>query len=81
MKGFIINITSQGEGTIFHGNDAFDVKTGDLLLFPPSATHFYHRKKTMHHGFTAGSIFVLVPFGMTGCVGMNNEMVCISLKD
>lgn len=45
MKGFIINITSQGEGTIFHGNDAFDVKTGDLLLFPPSATHFYHRKK------------------------------------
>lgn len=34
-------------------------------------------KKTTHHGFTAGSIFVLVLFGMTGCVGMNNEMVCI----
>ena len=45
MKGFIINLTSQGEGTIFHGDDAFDVKEGDLLLFPPSATHFYHRKE------------------------------------
>ncbi|TMX35768.1 arabinose operon transcriptional regulator AraC [Vibrio sp. Hep-1b-8] len=45
MKGFIINLTSQGEGTIFHGDDAFDVKAGDLLLFPPSTTHFYHRKE------------------------------------
>ncbi|MDE1514012.1 MAG: arabinose operon transcriptional regulator AraC [Vibrio sp.] len=44
MKGFIINFTSQGEGTIFQGEHAFDVKTGDLLLFPPSATHFYQRK-------------------------------------
>lgn len=45
MKGYIINITSQGEGTIFHGDQAFDVKAGDLLLFPPSAAHYYHRKQ------------------------------------
>ncbi|MCQ6498269.1 AraC family ligand binding domain-containing protein, partial [Vibrio parahaemolyticus] len=30
---------------MFHGNDAIDVKTGDLLLFTPSAKHFYNRKK------------------------------------
>lgn len=44
MKGYIINITSRGEGTIFSGEDAFDVQYGDLLLFPPSAAHYYHRK-------------------------------------
>lgn len=43
MKGYIINITSKGEGTIFSGDQAFDVKAGDLLLFPPSAAHFYQR--------------------------------------
>ncbi|WP_446728803.1 arabinose operon transcriptional regulator AraC [Photobacterium sp. SP02] len=45
MKGFIINFTSKGEGTIFHGKDAFDVQPGDLLLFPPSAAHYYQRKE------------------------------------
>ncbi|MGF1749156.1 MULTISPECIES: arabinose operon transcriptional regulator AraC [Vibrio] len=45
MKGFIINITSKGEGTIFSGDNAFDVKQGDILLFPPSAAHYYHRKE------------------------------------
>ncbi|MFB9135656.1 arabinose operon transcriptional regulator AraC [Vibrio sp. AK197] len=45
MKGYIINMTSQGEGTIFSGEQAFDVKAGDLLLFPPSAEHFYQRQK------------------------------------
>lgn len=44
MKGYIINLTSKGEGTIFSGDDAFDVKYGDLLLFPPTAAHFYRRK-------------------------------------
>ncbi|CAM3016129.1 DNA-binding transcriptional regulator AraC [Vibrio fluvialis] len=44
MKGYIINFTSKGEGTIFSGEQMFHVKPGDLLLFPPSATHFYHRK-------------------------------------
>lgn len=43
MKGYIINITSKGEGTIFSGDQAFHVKAGDLLLFPPSAAHFYQR--------------------------------------
>jgi AraC family transcriptional regulator of arabinose operon len=45
MKGYIINITSQGQGTVFSGDHAFDVGPGDLLLFPPSATHYYHRKQ------------------------------------
>lgn len=45
MKGFIINITSKGEGTVFSGENAFDVKPGELLLFPPSAAHYYHRKQ------------------------------------
>ncbi len=45
MKGYIINMTSQGEGTIFSGDQAFDVSAGDMLLFPPSAEHFYQRKK------------------------------------
>lgn len=44
MKGYIINMTSQGEGTVFRGEQAFHVKAGDLLLFPPSAAHYYHRK-------------------------------------
>lgn len=44
MKGFIINITSKGEGTVFSNNKAFNVKSGELLLFPPSASHYYHRK-------------------------------------
>lgn len=45
MKGFIVNFTSKGEGTIFYGEDEFHVKPGDLLLFPPTAAHYYHRKK------------------------------------
>lgn len=45
MKGYIINFTSKGEGTLFSGENAFHVKAGDLLLFPPSATHYYHRKE------------------------------------
>jgi len=44
MKGYIINYTCQGEGTLFSGDDSFDVEKGDLLLFPPNAQHFYHRK-------------------------------------
>ena len=44
MKGYIINITSKGEGTVFHGDQAFDVGPGDLLLFPPNTVHYYRRK-------------------------------------
>ncbi|MCE0493574.1 arabinose operon transcriptional regulator AraC [Vibrio salinus] len=45
MKGYIINLTSKGEGTLFSGPDSIDVGVGDLLLFPPTAAHYYHRKK------------------------------------
>jgi len=45
MKGYIINFTSKGEGTVFSGENAFDVSPGELLLFPPSVQHYYHRKQ------------------------------------
>lgn len=44
MKGYILNFTSKGEGTVFSGDDTFHVGRGELLLFPPSAAHYYHRK-------------------------------------
>ncbi|MCV6069413.1 AraC family ligand binding domain-containing protein, partial [Vibrio parahaemolyticus] len=34
MKGFIINLTVKGQGTVFHGDESFTVNEGDLLLFP-----------------------------------------------
>lgn len=43
MKGYIINLTVKGKGTVFSGTDAFNCHEGDLLLFPPKAVHFYHR--------------------------------------
>jgi len=43
MKGFIVNLTVKGKGTIFSGEQAFDVEPGDLLLFPPEAVHYYRR--------------------------------------
>ncbi len=45
MKGFIINLTVKGEGTVFQGGQAFNVKEGDLLLFPTGVPHYYHRAK------------------------------------
>lgn len=52
MKGYILNITTKGAGTVFQGDSRFDVEEGDLLLLPPSVPHFYHRKLdclTWHH--------------------------------
>ncbi|MGQ0286700.1 arabinose operon transcriptional regulator AraC [Pasteurellaceae bacterium 22721_9_1] len=43
MKGYIINLTTKGTGTIFHGNSAFNCSVGDILLFPPGIPHYYHR--------------------------------------
>lgn len=43
MKGYIINLTIKGTGTVFHGKNAFNCEVGDLLLFPPNAAHYYHR--------------------------------------
>ncbi|OOF59083.1 DNA-binding transcriptional regulator AraC [Rodentibacter myodis] len=52
MKGYIINLTIKGKGTIFSGKSAFDCSVGDLLLFPPNAIHYYHRAEQVeqwHH--------------------------------
>lgn len=43
MKGYIINLTTKGTGTIFQGERAFQCSVGDILLFPPQIPHFYHR--------------------------------------
>lgn len=43
MKGFIINYTCEGRGSIFKDDKRFDVNPGDLLLFPPGVPHYYHR--------------------------------------
>jgi AraC family transcriptional regulator, arabinose operon regulatory protein len=43
MKGYIINMTVRGRGTVFEGDDAFGCASGDLLLFPPEARHYYGR--------------------------------------
>lgn len=43
MSGFIINMTVKGRGKVFDGDDAIYCNPGDLLLFPPDATHFYGR--------------------------------------
>jgi AraC family transcriptional regulator of arabinose operon len=43
MSGFIINMTVKGRGKVFDGDDAIYCNPGDLLLFPPEATHFYGR--------------------------------------
>ncbi|WP_032093929.1 MULTISPECIES: arabinose operon transcriptional regulator AraC [Pasteurellaceae] len=51
MKGYIINLTVKGKGTVFSGKQAFDCSEGDLLLFPPSAVHYYHRCRTANDWF------------------------------
>ncbi len=43
MHGFIINLTVEGRGRVFEGDDSFIVEQGDLLLFPPEAVHYYGR--------------------------------------
>lgn len=43
MKGFIINLTTRGQGTIYTGQQEFTVGPGDLLLFPPNVIHHYRR--------------------------------------
>ncbi|WP_432452421.1 MULTISPECIES: arabinose operon transcriptional regulator AraC [unclassified Agarivorans] len=44
MKGFIINYTCEGQGSVFQGDKQFDVSAGDLLLFPPGVPHYYRRQ-------------------------------------
>lgn len=43
MRGWIVNLTVRGAGTIFDGKERFRVEPGDLVLFPPRAIHDYGR--------------------------------------
>ena len=45
MKGYIINMTVKGAGTIFQEKDSFNVEVGDLVLFPAGVPHYYHRRE------------------------------------
>jgi len=52
MNGYIINLTTKGQGSVFQGQHRFECNIGDLCLFPPSAVHFYHRSpqaECWHH--------------------------------
>lgn len=49
MKGYIINLTIKGKGTVFNDKNTFDCHIGDLLLFPPNAIHYYHRAKDCNY--------------------------------
>ena len=43
MKGYIINLTVQGRGQVFDGDQSFECGPGDVLLFPPGVPHYYGR--------------------------------------
>lgn len=43
MNGYIINLTTKGQGVVFSGANRFYCNVGDLLLFPPNAVHDYQR--------------------------------------
>lgn len=43
MKGYLLNLTTKGEGRIKAGDRYFHCKEGDLLLFPPGVSHQYGR--------------------------------------
>lgn len=43
MKGYIINLTVQGRGQVFDGEQSFACEPGDVLLFPPGVPHYYGR--------------------------------------
>ncbi|MDU6411719.1 MAG: arabinose operon transcriptional regulator AraC [Yersiniaceae bacterium] len=43
MKGYILNLTIKGQGKVFDGEQTFYCNPGDLLLFPPKASHHYGR--------------------------------------
>lgn len=43
MRGWIINLTVRGKGTVFDGRETWNVDPGDLVLFPAGAIHYYGR--------------------------------------
>ena len=45
MKGYILNLTTRGQGQVFDGDNTFYCNTGDLLLFQPKEPHFYGRSQ------------------------------------
>ncbi|MFZ7142912.1 arabinose operon transcriptional regulator AraC [Avibacterium avium] len=52
MSGYIINLTTEGIGSILYDDMAFNCTVGDLLLFPPQIPHYYQRAKdsnNWHH--------------------------------
>ena len=42
MKGYILNLTIDGEGLVRDGAQSFTCQKGDLLLFAPAVPHYYH---------------------------------------
>lgn len=43
MEGYIINLTTRGQGIVHDGKTVMTCKPGDLLLFPVGAPHYYGR--------------------------------------
>ncbi len=43
LKGWIINLTVDGVGQVFDGEEQFTVSPGDLILLPAGARHYYGR--------------------------------------
>jgi AraC family transcriptional regulator, arabinose operon regulatory protein len=43
MRGWIINLTIRGKGTVFDGKSSWNVEPGDLVLFPTGSIHYYGR--------------------------------------
>ncbi len=45
MRGYILNLTIEGQGEISDGTQTFHCHPGDVLLFPPDKLHYYGRAK------------------------------------
>ncbi len=43
MEGYIINLTTRGQGIVHDGTTETHCKSGDLLLFPAGVSHYYGR--------------------------------------
>jgi AraC family transcriptional regulator of arabinose operon len=44
MRGWIINLTVKGSGSVSDGKDTWVVEKGDAVLFPPGVLHYYGRQ-------------------------------------
>ncbi len=43
LDGWILNLTVDGTGQVFDGEEEFTVTPGDLILIPPGVRHYYGR--------------------------------------